>query len=256
MSKNKSFVTTESVISLISGVYIATGFAVVFSILFLLTSLDRAAKLDRANRVDIANWDEAYENLIIDLDETWVESNTGEYLIDQHGFDFTLAIKADRQVANLSTNDEVKGLKFAQLMSGGLDDLIEDSLHEKGGDKGAVAGYVLAGTDIYLVALSPFIDETTKEIRPDGYLSLGRRLDTEYIGQLESSYELPGLRLADKTEDKMNAKVLFDGSNQAIGCLTWFVEKPSLLIAPKVIGIVTPFFCHDRPARKVYYWHL
>jgi diguanylate cyclase (GGDEF)-like protein len=259
MRESKNFVTTESVIALISGLYVATGFAVVFSILFLLTSLDRAAKLDRANRVDIAlnletrylkailleyaNWDEAYEKLIVDLDETWIESNSGQYLIDQHGFDFTLAIKANRQVANLSISDEVKELKFAKIMSGGLEDLIEESLQDQEGGEGAVAGYVLAGTDIYLVVLSPFKDEKTEEIKPDSYLSLGRRLDTEYIGQLESSYELPGLRLTDKTENKMNSKVLLDGSSQAIGCLTWFVEQPSLLIAPKVVVIVTPFFC-------------
>lgn len=259
MYKNKKFVTTESVIALISGLYAVTGFAVVFSILFLLTSLDRAAKLDRANRVDIAlnletrylkailfeysNWDEAYENLIVDLDETWVEGNSGQYLIDQHGFDFTLAIRANRQMANLSINDEVKELSFAKLMSGGLEDLIEESLQDQAGEEGAVAGYVLAGTDIYLVVLSPFKDEKTEEIRPDSYLSLGRRLDAEYIGELESSYELPGLRLVNKTNGAMNSKVLFDASNQALGCLTWFVEKPSLVIAPKVIVIVTPFFC-------------
>ncbi|MEA5447838.1 diguanylate cyclase [Leptolyngbya sp. CCNP1308] len=259
MPDSKNFVTTESVIALISGLYIATGFAVVFSILFLLTSLDQAAKLARSKQVDIAlnletrylkailleysGWDEAYENLIVDLDETWIEGNSGQYLLNQHGFDFTLAIKANRQLANLSINDEVEGLEFARLMSGGLEDLIEESLQNQEGDEGSVAGYVLAGTDIYLVALSPFKDEKTEEIRPDSYLSLGRRLDAEYIGKLESSYELPGLRLANKIEGPMNSKVLLDASNQAIGCLTWFVEKPSLLIAPKVIGIVTPFFC-------------
>ncbi len=259
MRENKNFVTTKSVIALISGLYVATGFAVVFSVLFLLTSLDRAARLERANRVDIAlnlearylkailieysDWDEAYENLIVDLDEAWIEGNSGQYLIDQHGFDFTLAIKANRQVANLSINDEVEELTFAKLMSGGLEDLIEKSLQDQEGNEGAVAGYVLAETDIYLVALSPFKDEKTSEIRPESYLSLGRRLDAEYIEELESSYELPGLRLVDKTKSAMNSKVLLDASNQAIGRLTWFVEQPSLLIAPKVIGIVTPFFC-------------
>jgi two-component system cell cycle response regulator len=258
MRDHENFVTTKSVISLISGLYIATGLAVVSSVLFLLTSLDRSAKLDRANRVDIAMkletrylkallveysyWDEAYEEIIIDLDETWIADNSGQYLIDTHGFDFTLALKADKQLAYLSVSDDAEGLKFEQLMSGGLEDLIEASLRDTSAE-GTVVGYVLAGTDVYLVALGPFIDEETEAIRPDSYLALGRRLDADYIGELASSYELPGLRLVNEPEKVVNDKALLDGSDRTVGRLTWSVERPSLLVAPKVVGIVIPFFC-------------
>ena len=257
MLKHEKFVTTKSVISLVCGVYIATGLAVVSSVLFLLTSLDRAARVDRAKRVDIAMklearylqtilveytyWDEGYEKIIVDLDEAWVEDNSGQYLIDEHGFDLSLAIKDDRQLAYLVISDEVEGLEFEQLMSGGLGDLIGVSLQDQEGD-GTVSGYVQAGGDIYLVALGPFRDEETEEIRPDGYLSLGRRLDAEYIGELKSSYDLPGLRLVNGAEEAINSKALLDGSDRTIGHLTWSVERPSLLIAPQVIGIVIPFF--------------
>ena len=259
MRDNENFVTTKSVISLISGLYLVTGLTVVSSVLFLLTSLDRSAKLDRSNRVDMAMkletrylkailleysyWDEAYEKIIVDLDETWIEEYSGQYLLDEHRFDFSLAIKADRQLAHLSISDDVEGLEFEQLMSGGLEDLIEASLQDEE-DEGTVARYVLAGADIYLVALSPFRDEETEQIRADSYLSLGKRLDVEYIGELESTYELPGLRLVNDAEEKTaNYKALLDGADRTIGRLTWSLERPSLLMAPKVIGIVIPFFC-------------
>jgi two-component system cell cycle response regulator len=93
MQDHEKFVTTKSVISLLSGLYIATGLAVVSSVLFLLTSLDRAAKADRAHRVDIAirletrylktilleysYWDVAYEEIVVEVDETWIEENSG-----------------------------------------------------------------------------------------------------------------------------------------------------------------------------------
>ena len=259
MRDHENFVTTKSVISLISWLYIATGLAVVSSVLFLLTSLDRAAKLDRAKRVDLAMkletrylkailiehtyWDEAYEKTVVDLDEAWVEDNSGQYVIDEYGFDFSLAIKSDRQLSYLSLSEDVVGLGFEELMAGGLAGLIEASLQDDS-DDATVNGYVKAGTDIYLVVLGPFRDEETEEIRSDSYLSMGRRLDPKYIAELESSYELPGLNLvANDREAVGNYKALVNGSDQVIGRLTWPLQRPSLLIAPKVIGIVIPFFC-------------
>jgi diguanylate cyclase (GGDEF)-like protein len=257
-SNHKSFVSTRSVISLVSGLYIATGLAVVSSVFFLLTSLDRAAKDDRAHRVDIAlnlearylktvlleysYWDEAYQEIVLEVDETWIEENSGQYLIDEHGFDFSLAIKADDQLAHLSISNEIPELKFAQLMSGGLKDLIAASL-QNATEGQIVAGYVTAGRDIYLVALSPFRNEETAAIRPGTYLSMGRRLDADYIETLATAYELPGLHLADPTEAATNTKLLTNPADQVIGRLAWTVERPSLRIAPKVVAIVMPFVC-------------
>ncbi|RZM79474.1 sensor domain-containing diguanylate cyclase [Leptolyngbya iicbica] len=255
---HESFVTTKSVVSLVSGLYIATGLAVVSSVLFLLTSLDRAAKADRAHRVDIAlnlearylktvlleysYWDEAYEAIVVEIDETWIEQNSGQYLIDEHGFDFSLAIKAGNQLAHLSLHSEVEGLQFEQLMAGGLEELIATSLQSEV-DEGMVAGYITAGRDIYLVALSPFINEETEAVRPGSYLSMGRRLDDDYIEELAAAYELPGLHLAHPTERVTNTKTLTNTTGQAIGRLAWSLQRPSLLIAPKVIAIVMPFVC-------------
>jgi two-component system cell cycle response regulator len=258
MQDHEKFVTTKSVISLLSGLYIATGLAVVSSVLFLLTSLDRAAKADRAHRVDIAirletrylktilleysYWDVAYEEIVVEVDETWIEENSGQYLIDEHEFDFSLAVQANNQLAHLSVSDEVEGLEFEQLMSGGLEDLIAASLQDQA-DEGMVVGYITAGPDVYLVALSPFRAEETGEFRPGSYLSMGRRLDADYIEELALSYELPGLRLVNQTEAVVNSKTLVNPSDQVIGRLTWSLQRPSLLVAPKVIGIVIPFIC-------------
>lgn len=260
MQNKEHFFTAKSVINLISWLYLVTGLAVVSSILFLLTSLDLAARVDRARRVDIAleleaqymqallveytYWDEAYEMLIeaVAPDATWIASNSGQYLLDAHDFDFSLAIKAGRQLVYLSLNEEVEGLEFEALLAAGVNTLIETSLQDEEGD-GMVTGYVPVGTDIYLVALGPFKDEETKQLRHDGYLVLGKQLDAEYLEEIESFYELPGLRLAKDAQESIHFKTLRDSSNQTLGQLIWTVDRPSLSLAPKVIGVVMPFFC-------------
>jgi two-component system cell cycle response regulator len=258
MKDSGKFVTTKSITALIGGLYLATSFAAVLSVLFLLTSLDRASRADRATRVDIAlkletrymqglllensYWDEAYEKMVVSQDEVWIAENTGQFLIDEYDFDFSLAIQANQQLAHMSVSNAVEGLRFEQLMAGGLAELIEASFQDEI-NEGAVAGYVLAGADVYLVALGPFRDEETEKVRPGSYLSLGRRLDDEYLGFIVSTYELPELSLVKNTAETVNSRALLTPSRQTIGQLAWPLERPSLDLAPKVICLVMPFFC-------------
>jgi two-component system cell cycle response regulator len=98
--------------------------------------------------LEYSYWDEAYQEIVLEVDETWIEENSGQYLIDEHGFDFSLAIKADDQLAHLSINNEIPELKFAQLMSGGLKDLIAASLQNA--SRGADRGWLCHGWQGYL----------------------------------------------------------------------------------------------------------
>lgn len=256
MDKKDYLFKAGTVTTIVSWIFVATGLAVISSVLFLLASLDHSALEDRSNRVDIAieienkflqtilleysYWDEGYEKIIVDRNETFFEENSGTWVIEEYGFDFSLVVGANKQLLFMSTNEKAEGLTFEELLANGLDNYIEESLLSDE-SSGTVKGNILVDSEVFFVALSPFRDEETGEIRPDSYLVYGRSMDVEYLSALEASYELPGLRLARKEDRGENFKALFDESGKKIGRLTWTEERPSQTMAPRVLIVVIPF---------------
>jgi diguanylate cyclase (GGDEF)-like protein len=252
------FLSTRLVITLISVIFILTGLAMMASIVFFLTSLDHLAASDRAQRVDIALdvenhymlsileeyafWDEAYERIFVAQDETWLEGNSGQYLLDRYQFDFSLAIGPNLQKAYLITNEELEKLEYDRLLSSGLNDLIAADLQLDDETRGSASGYIQYGEDLFIVFLESLRDEISEEIRPGMYLAVGRRLDQEYIEYLQSRYRLPGLHLTNLDEQSDHSKLLVDATGKELGFLAWTLQKPSRIMVPRIVGVTVLFF--------------
>lgn len=257
----QKFFTAKSVTALISLIFTLTSLAVLACVIFLLVSLDRHVAWDRAQWVDVllnneeqylqavleeySYWDEAYEKIIVHPDEEWIEDNSGRYLVDRHQFDFSLAIGPDMEPGYLVTSTKTEGLEFGEIASDGLKALIDEATQidtETGKTVGTAGGFMRIGSDLFLVVLHSFKDETTDEYRSGVFLAVGRRLDKEYMTKLQATYKIANLRLARDYEKLKDFKALDDVTGKEVGRLTWTLQRPSLLLGPKIAGVVGLFF--------------
>ena len=249
----QKFVSARSVTSIIFCLFLSMAIAVLGSLYYFLGALDSLAATKLSQRVNLAlkiesqhkqeileeysYWDEAYEKIVVEHDAQWIKNNSGDLLLNNYDFDFSVAVKPKGQLAYLTATKEAQSLSFNEIMSQGLNELIRISEALNTSTRTA-SGYLLLGESIYYVVGGPFIDEKTTTPRAGTYLALGKRVDDEYLNILADNYQLFGLKLNLSVKNQANSMTLSSPMRNQIGTLSWQPYSPSADIIPAVTIVI------------------
>lgn len=252
----QQFISAKSVISIISWLFFVMSIATVSSLYYFLSSLDGfavnelnqrvtlAMNLESEHRRDILEeysyWDEAYQKIILDHNEDWINDNSGHFILTNNSLDFSISVENKKHIVNLTFGDDTKPASSDDIMKQGLAKLMNES---KGLDSvtKTVSGYLRLGELVYFVVGGPFIDEETAEPHEGSFLAFGKRMDDEYIAHLAFNYQLSGLTLASPTTNTEHHTPLMSPLNQHVASLAWKPSLPSKEILPYLTLIIMLF---------------
>jgi diguanylate cyclase (GGDEF)-like protein len=253
----KTFVSTKSVITLVSLLFLITAIAVQGCLYYFLTSLDKQAAIELTQRVSLANriesdhkqqllseysyWDDSYENLVLFQSEEWADFNIKDYVIANHEFDFVIAIKQSDNLVYLETSDKAKDVVYDEDVKSELSFLIDES-DRLDTQTQTTTGYVRIKDSVYFVVGGPFIDESSISARAGTYLLFGRRWDDAYLANISSRYQIPDLKIGDSLKGGAFGEPLRSPSGHNLGVLTWTAPRPSKEVMPSIVVLTTIFF--------------
>ncbi|EMQ2878800.1 diguanylate cyclase [Vibrio navarrensis] len=240
--------------SVIAWLFLMMAAALLSGVHYFLTSLDTMAETALTQRVGLAlsverrhqqailseytYWDEAYEKIMVEKDTDWIADNTGEHLIDNSGFDFSVAIQEQQYARYLLTGPKVPALTVQMLMEQGLNVMMAQSQSLDTLTR-AVGGYLRLDGSVYLVVGGPLINEQDDQPRAGTFLALGKKMDHDYLAQLATNYQLPALKINDP-QASVNWG-LKSPLGTEIGSLSWETPRPSERVFPQVSMIVLVF---------------
>ena len=253
--RSNTFIPVKSLTHIVAWLLFAMVVAVASCLLFFLNSLDRITTDELAQRVNLAQnldvnhgrdileeytyWDETYVKIVIERDADWVKDNSGNYLMEKSNYDFSVGIIEGNQEAYLIKGDDAQNLSFDGITKPLLE--LMNLSQELNTETQLANGFFRLNSDIYLIVGGPLIEEEFKKPRKGTFLALGKRIDSEYLSELESNYQLFDLKLSDSLEDLKYFTPLLAPSGEAIAYLSWKPHLPSRDIIPVIIFITILF---------------
>ncbi len=263
----QEYVSTKSVTSAVTWLFCAMIIMILTGIWYFLTTLDTHIENALKHRVELTFeiesrhsqdilgeytfWDKSYEKIFVKHDPNWVELNSGSYLLNEFGLDFSVAVKQDTQEVYFTKSDDVSGMNFNELMKNGLSQLIEkSSSHDS--NRNEASGFIQLGKDIYFVIGGPLINEATELPRKGTYLAFGKRMDQEYLNELVSNYQLAGLKHSFIAPEQADSLPIHTINGKSAGYLTWQPNSPSeKILFPIAVIIVLVSFATALVTRRI-----
>jgi two-component system cell cycle response regulator len=217
--------------------------------------------------VEYSYWDEAYTRLVAMPDTAWANSNIGEYLHDSYGIDLALVIGTDDRIGLAFENGHAGANLDSQALFAAIRPLLDDSRVVRNRPS-PQHGLILYHNDIYMVAVDTFTPEYEHSRRADDHaLLLGRRIDANYIAELNTIYRLPGLHSSDLSHNPDTRLLLRSPEDRVVMVLGWQdsapatqafskVFAPLLLLVLLMIGLGAWILRRDSIRRTRYEQHL
>lgn len=220
-----------------------------------LTHLGRIAK-------DFAWWNDAVENLVIEVDPEWADQGIGFYAFENYGYETSFVIDGQNRTIYSSANSERVDVEAFSVLQFGLDALVEKA-RALAENKPEPAGGFLKTVDgrILLVGVSAIAPEDGAKFQlPPGrkfVLIFTKQLDQDLLDLIGGALPLQRLRLAGENANASSGDAILpliapDGTE--LGTLVWqphkpgrqFLESvtPALAIAIIVIGAFTYAVLH------------
>ncbi|KYN79479.1 hypothetical protein ATY37_09585 [Vibrio cidicii] len=256
---DRSFVSTRSVLSVISWLFFMLAVAIIGSLYYILISLDDMSSSEFKQRVSLAlnvekkhhqdilseytYWDEAYFKIFQENDEEWIKINTGSFLINSYNLDFSLAFEKRLNKSLLVNNENSKALTVDEIMNDNFNQL-SDTNYPNDEEKKLTSGYITINNDLYLIVIGPFIDESNYQPRQNGFLAIGIKMDNDYILHLANKYNLghlhvvPTTYVVGKNEESMT---LLSPTGTPVAKILWAPNLPSTTVLPNITLVIILF---------------
>ena len=177
---------------------------------------------------DYSWWQEAINNLVIDLDPDWARDNVGAFVHKNNDVATTVVLGADNAVLYMAVDGEhVDASDFAGYGSGVLElaDKVRSSAFDAPKPSSA---YVTFRGELHLTAAGAMTPEhpTEAELIPHTrpVLIFTRRIDEARLRLIAETYLLPNLRFAGS--ELSQALALPGADTLPAARLTWDVDKP------------------------------
>lgn len=250
----QGYVSAHSMVSAITWLFFTMGAIILVGVWYFVSTIDKQAEVEFEQRIQLAfdietkhqiailgeytYWDQSYENIFLSHDRDWVESNSGQYLLDEFELDFSLAIKNGEQAIYLIKSADASRLSVENLMGNGGHTLIERSKSTLN-QRNTVSGLIQSEDQVYFVVGGPTINEETEIARKETFLMLGKRIDQAYLDKLVTSYQLFGLtHTPGNTPQRYGIPVKTVDGSQA-GYITWTPHLPSeKVLLPMIVTIL------------------
>lgn len=158
--------------------------------------------------------------------------------MDKHDFDFSVAITRGDQEVYLIKSGDAKTINYNDLKQPLLEMMaVSKQLNTEKAHQRLVPYWPRCVSHRWRT----FISEQNKQAREGTYLALGKRIDTDYLSELENDYQLFGLNLNNSADGLVSYKTLYSPSGGIIGYLSWQPHVPSKAIIP-TITLITILF--------------
>ncbi len=205
----------------------------------ILIALDIEKQRQRDILEEYSYWDESYANTIANPDQSFIDNNTGEYILDRYGYAFTASVTGDRSSAVITADAEHASLTLDQLLDHGLGGLADAAISDKEMNY-TLSDYLTIDDRIYLVTLGLYVDEDSEVVRPDhALLVFARKLDSDYFSQLGALHQIPGLQIhPDIDTCDPDTLLLNNRMKQPVMALSWQPASPGGSYLPYLLGFV------------------
>lgn len=181
--------------------------------------------------VDYSWWGGATDDLLVDLDKSWVDEGTGSNLAEIYGITSSFVVDGrDRTVVGFLDGQE-SDLSYLDALTGEIMPLVNRARRAPLDRPVPSWGLVVVDNLLYLVVASaitpknPGSAEAQAVARP--VLVLSRALDSQMLNRAGREFALQGLRYAPEVAPDSTASLALIGpSGTRLGYLTWRDDKP------------------------------
>lgn len=241
----QGYVSAKSVVTAITWLLLIMALVILLGVWYFLTAIDNQVERDLNQRVELAftieekhkrdilgeytYWDASYEHIFEHYDSEWIALNSGAYLLEEFDLDFSVAVRDGQDQVYVVKSDDASAMTFDAMMKNGLSELIRYSNLDSS-DRKIVSGFIQINHDVYFIIGGPLINEQTDTPRTDAFLALGKRIDEQYLDELESNYQLFGLNHHLDTQPPRIGKALNSVNGAHLSYLSWTPHLPSAKI--------------------------
>lgn len=191
---------------------------------------------------DYAFWGATVQNLVVTPDQTWADSNIGQYIFDTFGTTATIAIDAEGRVIYFAS-DVRRPLPpegFAEAVVQAIGPLIDDARGAPLDEPVGHSGTVLIGDTALLAAAAAITSErpTDQALQPHlrPVLIFVREFDKAVFVSLAERFGLPDLRWVQTAASaSVHACPIADVRGNVIGFIDWTPERPGDAIMNRLI---------------------
>jgi diguanylate cyclase (GGDEF)-like protein len=143
--------------------------------------------------VEYSFWNEGYEKTVQNGDREQFNEIYGESLVEAHHLSFTAIGKGNEDVLFSSSAPGKPYVDRKTISESGIDAIVSRGFKAPGLTKD-ISGFVCIDGLPYLVAVAPFIDQVSGEVRPDhSYVLFGKEIEEGFLDIISKRYHLPPL---------------------------------------------------------------
>jgi len=176
---------------------------------------------------DYSWWSDAYQNIVVNFDETWAHTNYGQYLHELHAINFGLVVNADGRTLYAQIDGERTHKEASEMFSEGIDTLISTARKTPPtGVPKAATGILSVGSDVALVGASVIIPEedSVRPPKPSTVQVIAKKLSDEVLIEYESRLPIADLRVA--PDGSGGHWPLINPDGDVLANLNWEPAKP------------------------------
>ena len=176
---------------------------------------------------DYSWWSDAYQNIAVNFNEKWAETNYGRYLHELHAINYGLVVDADGRTLYAQIDGERVHKDASEMFSEGIDTLISTARKTPPtGVPKAATGVLSVGSDITLVGASVVIPEedSIRPSEPSTVFVIAKKLSEDVLSEFEDRLPIADLRLAHVGAD--GHWPLLDPNGDVLTILNWEPAKP------------------------------
>lgn len=180
---------------------------------------------------DYAVWDDAVENLVLNVNETWATENIGRWAYENLAMDATFVVDGrDRAIYQMIEGERFPG-ELTDRVTAGLRPLIQAARESRGAPPERVrSGFVLldgaaAMAAAALVQYQDGRDDGSGESRPTVLIYI-RALDAAKLDSIAENYLLTRLRLSSDARSSDASLPLSTTTGEVLAYLHWQPERP------------------------------
>lgn len=180
---------------------------------------------------DYSWWNAAVENLVFEFNLAWARENL-DWLPDNFGVSEVFVFGPNREPVYTTLGDTPAEPDHPAWQNQDLIDVIERTQAQPNTPEAAITAYVKFTDGVRLISASKLLEETDKTGHPPypekGVLVVTRKIDQQFIGQVESDFQLRGLTLSTEPAGSTSAATLpLRGlSGQPVAYMIWTPPQP------------------------------
>jgi len=190
-------------------------------------------------------WTQAYENIVVEDNKMWIDSNIGEDVSKTFGIDLALILNDKSEIVHAYARGDPIGKQNQQIYEIGLAQFLSQH-HTSKFNIGVIKEPMLLGDKPYIISVGEIQPSYDKATRIDSgkkthYLVLGQEIDRSLITSLKkfSLIEELEFHVTSSTKDKPDSETTFDVQSERayLGYFTWRATNQASKIFTQILPI-------------------